>query len=199
MTSVPGYPPPATEPGGVARLLAGILGVFAAALVVAGTFLPSSITRVTVDGRVESSFSVTAWDRTVDSAPQSEQDLFGAGHVAHYGIPLTVAAVALLIGAVLVFTRVRGAARILLITGSAAVVAAVWTMTMDVSATLSYEQRTSELIAHYTTGTGFWLLLGGGVVAVLVLALAAFGGGQWNRTAPAPYFPPVGPPPPPAP
>lgn len=189
MTSVPGYPPPATEPGGVARLLAGILGVFAAVLVVAGTFLPASVTLVTVRGQVESSYSVTAWDRSVAAAPAAEQDLFGVSHVAHYGIPLTVTAAVLLIGAVLVFTRARGAARILLITGGAAVVAAVWTMTMDVSATLSYEQRSSDFVAHYTTGTGFWLLLGGGVVAVLVLALAAFGGGQWTRP-PATYPPP---------
>ncbi|MFI5612257.1 hypothetical protein [Amycolatopsis sp. NPDC051903] len=203
MTSVPQYPPPATEPGAVSRLLAGILGVFAAALVVAGTFLPAATTQVTVEGRVESAFSVTSWTRVIDVAPAAEQELFAISHVARYGIPLSVTAAVLLAGAVLAFTRARAAARITLITGGAGVVAAVWTMSMDVSASLSYEQRTSAVVAHYTTGTGFWLLLGGGVVAALVLALAAFGGSQWPRgqvfAYAAPGYAPPGyaPPPPP--
>ncbi|QRP44028.1 hypothetical protein [Amycolatopsis sp. FDAARGOS 1241] len=181
MTSVPQYPPPAAEPGAVSRLLAGILGVFAAALVVAGTFLPAATTQVTVEGRLESAFSITSWTRLVDVAPAAEQELFAISHVARYGIPLSVTAAVLLAGAVLAFTRARAAARITLIAGGAGVVAAVWTMSMDVSASLSYEQRTSAVVAHYTTGTGFWLLLGGGVVAALVLALAAFGGARWPR------------------
>ena len=135
MTSVPQYPPPpVAEPGAVSRLLAGILGVFSAALTVAGTFLPAAASSVTVNGRLQSSFSVSAWARDVETAPQSEQDLFGVSHVARFGIPITVAAVVLLIGAVLVFTRARAAARILLIAGSAGLVAAVWTTGMDVSA-----------------------------------------------------------------
>ncbi|MEU4668684.1 hypothetical protein AB0F91_12100 [Amycolatopsis sp. NPDC023774] len=190
MTSVPQYPPPpVAEPGAVSRLLAGILGVFSAALTVAGTFLPAAASSVTVNGRLQSSFSVSAWARDVETAPRSEQDLFGVSHVARFGIPITVAAVVLLIGAVLVFTRARAAARIVLITGSAGLVAAVWTMSMDVSASLSYEQKTSVIVAHYTTGTGFWVMLGGGVIAVLVLALAAFGGGRWTAPwAPQPYY-----------
>ncbi|MEV6898285.1 DUF4064 domain-containing protein [Amycolatopsis sp. NPDC051372] len=195
MTSAPQYPPPpVAEPGAVSRLLAGILGVFSAALTVAGTFLPAAASSVTVNGRLQSSFSVSAWARDVETAPQSEQDLFGVSHVARFGIPITVAAVVLLIGAVLVFTRARAAARILLITGSAGLVAAVWTMSMDVSASLSFEQRTSVVVAHYTTGTGFWVMLSGGVIAVLVLALAAFGGGRWTAPwTPQPYYynPPV--------
>ncbi|WP_326569759.1 hypothetical protein VSH64_01505 [Amycolatopsis rhabdoformis] len=189
MTSVPQYPPaPVTEPGAVSRLLAGILGVIAAALVVAGTFLPIAASQVTVAGRLQSSIAITAWDRQVEAAPQIERDLFAISHVPRYGIPLTVTAVVLLVGALLAFTRFRTAARIVLITGGAAVAGAAWTMGMDVSSTLSYEQTSDNVVSHYTTGTGFWVLLGGAVVAVLVLALAAFGGGRWT-TVWLPYYP----------
>ncbi|MGW4488121.1 hypothetical protein ACWEOE_30270 [Amycolatopsis sp. NPDC004368] len=192
MTSAPQYPPPApvTEPGAVSRQLAGILGVFSAALVVAGTFLPIAATQVTAAGQVQSSFAITAWNRQVDVAPQSERDLFAISHVARFGIPLSVAAAVLVVGALLAFTRLRGAARTMLIAGGAAVAAAVWTVSMDVSASLSFEQTTGIVTAHYTTGTGFWVLLGGGVIAVLVLALAAFGGGRWTAPwLPLPYPP----------
>ncbi|MEW2504618.1 MULTISPECIES: hypothetical protein [unclassified Amycolatopsis] len=193
MTSVPQYPPsPVAEPGAVSRLLAGILGVFSAALVVAGTFLPIAASRVTVAGQLQSAFAVTAWNRQVEAAPQAERDLFAISHVARYGIPLTVAAAVLVVGALLAFSRFRGAARTVLIAGGAAVVAAVWTMSMDVSASLSYEQKDATIVAHYTTGTGFWVMLGGGVIAALVLALAAFGGGRWTTPwAPQPYYYPA--------
>ncbi|SEP34517.1 hypothetical protein [Amycolatopsis saalfeldensis] len=204
MSSVPpphSSPPaaPAAEPGPVARLLAGVLGVFAAVLVITGSFLPVWAYEESSDGKIQASQTVTGWTRLFGIEPTAtERAFYDTSHVAHYGIPLTVASVVLLAGAVLVFGRARGAGRITLVAGGAGVVAAVWMFGMDVSATLSYNQETNGTKLHYSSGTGFWVLLAGGVVALITLGLALLSGRRPRSpgiTAPPfgyPSLPPYG-------
>jgi hypothetical protein len=192
----PPAPPrqPSGDPGSLIRLLAGILGVLAAVLVVAGSFLPQTSFEQVVDGKTESSQTISAWSRSFDVEPGAEAAKFYEHtHVARYGIPLTAGAVVLLAGAALTFagarrsvgTGVRTGARTALVAGAAGVTAAVWMLGMDVSATLSYNSEEGTVKSHYATGTGFWLLLGGGVVALATLVLAALAGRRAPATAPA--------------
>lgn len=196
----PPTPPPA-DPGAVFRLFAGILGVLAAALVIAGSFLPQTSFEQVVDGKTDSSQTISAWSRSFAVEPTGEaKKFYDNTHVARYGIPLTAGAVVLLAGAGLAFAGarrsakpgVRSGARTALVAGAAGVAAAVWMLGMDVSATLSYETDEGTIKSHYTTGIGFWLLIGGGIVAVLVLVSAALAGRQPAATA-APAGAPPGP------
>ncbi|RSD08416.1 hypothetical protein [Amycolatopsis eburnea] len=209
MTAAPhpypyGPPParPAADPGGFRRLLAGMFGAVAAALVVAGSFLPQTSFEQVVDGKSESSQTISAWTRSFSVEPGEEAKKFYENtHVARYGIPLTAGAVVLLAGAGMAFAGrrrsagpgVRDGARTALIAGGAGVAAAVWMLGMDVSATLSYESGEGSVQSHYATGTGFWLLLGGGAVAVVALVFAALAGRRAAAPAPAPAGP-AGPP-----
>ncbi|WP_410568506.1 hypothetical protein [Amycolatopsis sp. cmx-4-61] len=197
----PPTPPPTAppaDPGALFRLLAGVLGILAAALVITGSFLPQTSFDQVVDGKTESSQTITAWSRSFPVEPgPDEKKFYDRTHVARYGIPLTAGAVVLLAGAVLAFAGrrrsakpgVRPGARTALVAGGAGVAAAVWMLGMDVSATLSYETDDAAVKAHYATGAGFWLLLGGGIVALLALGAAVLGGRR------APVAAPAGPPP----
>lgn len=193
ITQAPGPPP---DPNLLPRVLAGMLAVLAAGLVIAGTFLSLTSLEETVRGRLVLRQSTTPWTR-VDEA-SAETGLPADAHVAHYGVPLTVLAVALLAGAALAFAAARGGAREslrtmargTLLTGAAGTATAVWMIGMDVSSTLSYEQRSADVVAHFTIGTGFWVLLGAGVVAVVTLGLALLAGRR-PRTEP-PFAWPAG-------
>lgn len=193
----PYAPPPAptADPNSVLRLLAGILGLLAAALVLAGSFLPQTSFEQIVDGKTESQLAISAWSRSFDVEPSDEAKAFyDKTHVARYGIPLTAGAVVLLAGAGLAFAGarrsagagVRSGARTALVAGGAGVTAAVWMLGMDVSATLSYESDEGSVKSHYATGTGFWLLLGGGVVALLVVVFAILAGRRGRAAGPPP-------------
>ncbi|MER6794358.1 hypothetical protein [Amycolatopsis mediterranei] len=107
-------PPPAqppADPGAVFRLLAAILGALAAVLVIAGSFLPQTSFEQVVDGKTESSQTISAWSRsfTVEPDEQTKQ-FYDNAHVARYGIPLTTAAVVLLAGAGLALAGARRSA-----------------------------------------------------------------------------------------
>jgi len=195
----PPAPPPA-DPGAVFRLFAGILGVLAAALVIAGSFLPQTSFEQVVDGKTESDQTVSAWSRSFAVEPTGEaKKFYDQTHVARYGIPLTAASVVLLAGAGLAFAGarrsagpgLRSGARTALVAGAAGVTAAVWMLGMDVSATLTYETDEGTIKSHYTTGIGFWLLVGGGIVALMALVSAALAGRRAPAAAPA--GPPPGP------
>ncbi|QKV79330.1 hypothetical protein [Amycolatopsis sp. Hca4] len=196
----PPTPPPA-DPGAVFRLFAAILGVLAAALVIVGSFLPQTSFEQVVDDKTESSQTVSAWSRSFAVEPTGEaKKFYDQTHVARYGIPLTAASVVLLAGAGLALAGarrsagpgLRSGARTALIAGAAGVTAAVWMLGIDVSATLTYETDEGTVKSHYTTGIGFWLLVGGGIVALLALVSAALAGRQ-APAAPAAAGPPPGP------
>ncbi|MEV7094485.1 hypothetical protein AB0M80_16795 [Amycolatopsis sp. NPDC051045] len=189
-------PPPAqppADPDAFFRLLAGILGALAAVLVITGSFLPQTSFEQVVDGKTESSQTISAWSRSFSVEPGEEaKKFYEHTHVARYGIPLAAGAVVLLAGAGLAFagTRrsagpgVRSGARTALVAGAAGVTAAVWMLGMDVSATLSYESDEGTLKSHYATGTGFWLLLCGGVLALVALVFAVLAGRRTPVAAP---------------
>jgi hypothetical protein len=176
---------PSGDPGALFRLLAGILGALAAVLVLAGSFLPQTSFEQSVNGKSESSLTVSAWSRSFDVEPDADaKKFYDSTHVARYGIPLTAGAVVLLAGAGLAFAGarrsaragLRSGARTALVAGGAGVAAAVWMLGMDVSATLSYESDEGTIRSHYATGTGFWMLLGGGVLALMALVFAVLAG-----------------------
>jgi hypothetical protein len=178
-----------------------MLGALAAVLVLAGSFLPQTTFEQVVNGKTETSQTISAWSRSFNVEPSDEAKQFYENtHVARYGIPLAAGAVVLLAGAGLAFagTRrsagdgVRSGARTALVAGGAGVTAAVWMLGMDVSATLSYESDQGSIRSQYSTGTGFWVLLGSGVVALAALVFAVLAG---LRKAPAPAPAPAGPPP----
>ncbi|WP_103342896.1 hypothetical protein [Amycolatopsis sp. CA-126428] len=207
MTAAPyqypyGPPPvqPPADPGAVFRLLAAILGVLAAVLVITGSFLPQTSFDQVVDGKTESSQTISAWSRSFAVEPTGEaKKFYDNTHVARYGIPLTTGAVVLLAGAGLALAGarrsagpgLRSGARTALVAGAAGVTAAVWMLGMDVSSTLSYETDEGTIKSHYATGLGFWVLIGGGVIALLALVAAALAGRRAPAAAPA--GPPPGP------
>jgi hypothetical protein len=200
------YGPPPAQPrrppadaGARLRLIAGIVGAVAAVLVLAGSFLPQTKFEQVVSGKTESSQTISAWSRSFDVEPGDEAKKFYENtHVARYGIPLSAGALVLLAGAGLAFagarrsagTGVRSGARTALVAGGAGVAAAVWMLGMDVSATLSYESDDGSLTSLYSTGLGFWILLGGGALGVVTLVLAVLAG---RRAATGPSGPPPGP------
>ncbi|WIY07160.1 hypothetical protein QRX60_26105 [Amycolatopsis mongoliensis] len=200
------YGPPPAQPrrppadaGARLRLIAGIVGAVAAVVVLAGSFLPQTKFEQVVGGKTESSQTISAWTRSFDVEPGDDAKKFYENtHVARYGIPLSAGALVLLAGAGLAFagarrsagTGVRSGARTALVAGGAGVAAAVWMLGMDVSATLSYESADGTVTSRYSTGLGFWILLGGGALGVVTLVLAALAG----RQAPSgPAGPPPGP------
>ncbi|HKN55703.1 MAG TPA: hypothetical protein VJX66_24620 [Amycolatopsis sp.] len=199
-----GPPVPPADPARIPRLLAGIFAVLAAGLVVVGSFLPQTSFEQVVDGKPDSKQSISAWTRTFDIEPSPEaKKFYDSTHVARYGIPLSASALVLLAGGALAFAGARRSAspglkstgRAVLLTGAGGAAAAVWMLGMDVSATLSYEEATGSVQTHYATGMGFWLLVGGGATAVVVLVLALLAGrqpapGYAQPSAPYPIQPP---------
>ncbi|MBE1578556.1 hypothetical protein ACFORH_19010 [Amycolatopsis roodepoortensis] len=172
------------------RLFAAMMGVFAGLLVLIATFLPQSTYEQISDGKAVSKFAETGWTRTFDIEPSAEEkEFYDKTHVARYGIPLSAAALTLFAGAAVGFAayqRNSGSpaattSRTLLIAGGAGTAACVWMLGMDISASLSFGQDTGRFVSRYGTGSGFWILLAGGLVALLTIGLAVVA----NRREPA--------------
>ncbi|WP_410654579.1 hypothetical protein [Amycolatopsis sp. lyj-112] len=180
----PQAPEAATRPPSDARLprlFAAMMGVFAGLLVIIATFLPQSTYEQISEGKAVSKLSETGWARTFDIEPSPEEkEFYDKTHVARYGIPLSAAALTLLAGAAVGFASYRrssrslaaATSRTLLVAGGAGTAIGVWMLGMDVSASLSFGQDTGRFVSRYGTGGGFWILLAGGLVALLTIALA---------------------------
>ncbi|WP_414944158.1 hypothetical protein [Amycolatopsis sp. cmx-11-32] len=173
------------------RLFAAMMGVFAGLLVLIATFLPQSTYEQLSDGKTVSKFAETGWSRSFDIEPSTEEkDFYDKTHVARYGIPLSATALTLFAGAAVGFASYRRnsgspaatTARTLLIAGGAGTAIGVWMFGMDISASLSFGQDTGRFVSRYGTGSGFWILLAGGLVALLTIGLAIVA----NRREPAP-------------
>jgi hypothetical protein len=107
-------------------------------------------------------------------------------HAPHFGIPLVAAGVLVVVGGLLLMAgRVRIAAP-LAATAAGLLVGTVWTMAMVVSADLDAVDRTAGFQLTWTSGIGFWLVLGAGAAAAIggVLALLTL-----RATPPAPLRP----------
>ncbi|MEV6911804.1 hypothetical protein [Amycolatopsis sp. NPDC051071] len=180
-----------------------MMGVFAALLVIVATFLPQSTYEQLSDGKSVSKFAETGWTRSFDIEPTPEEkEFYDKTHVARYGIPLSAAALLLIAGATVGFASYRRSSaspaattsRTLLIAGGAGTAFGVWMFGMDVSASLSFGQDTGRFTSRYGTGSGFWILLAGGLVALLTIGLAIVAnkrepGPPRQVPYPAPYNP----------
>ncbi|EMD23079.1 hypothetical protein [Amycolatopsis azurea] len=172
------------------RLFAAMMGVFAGLLVLVATFLPQSTYEQLSEGKPVSKFAETGWTRTFDIEPSAEEkEFYDKTHVARYGIPLSAAALTLFAGAAVGFASYRRSStspaattsRTLLVAGGAGTAIGVWMLGMDISASLSFGQDTGRFVSRYGTGSGFWILLAGGLVALLTIGLAIVA----NRREPA--------------
>jgi hypothetical protein len=176
--------PPAPPTAAPAKPFAAILATVAAVAAVVSSFLPLSVMKQTLTSQagatpVVTNQTVTLWSRTIDPAPTGESaDFYNKSHVALYGIPFALLAVILLAGAVLGLLSRRSpgsgagaAARSALLVGAGGLVAAVLMLGTDLLATLSYEQLDPVFQQEYSTGIGFWVALGAGVLALVVLVL----------------------------
>ncbi|MFJ4101974.1 hypothetical protein [Amycolatopsis japonica] len=188
--------PPVTAPrppsdARLPRLFAAMMGVFAGLLVLLATFLPQSTYEQLSEGKPVTKLAETGWTRTFDIEPSTEEkEFYDKTHVARYGIPLSAAALTLFAGAAVGFAAYRRSStsiaattsRTLLVAGGAGTAIGVWMLGMDISASLSFGQDTGRFVSRYGTGSGFWILLAGGLVALLTIGLAIVA----NRREPAP-------------
>jgi len=151
---------PVDGPPGGSRPLAALVASIAAALAGLASFLAITIT--TVAGDPPSVAYNTGWAFAVESGPPG-----GAGQEAALtGIPLVLAAVALLVGA-LIALDMRGAERAApLLTGAAGVVTGVFVAIWIAWLALADAQSTADIGITTTLGAGAWVLLVAMVVAV---------------------------------
>lgn len=191
---------------GARPIVAAVLTVAAAGLLIAGSFLPSAVVGHFSDGSRDQEILVTSWTRTFDPAPQGAlAQYYSASHVPIYGIPLALGAAALLAAALvslLVARRSPGIARTVVIAAAAMAVAVAFMLAMDVESTLSYEGAdptdTAADRTVYDIGVGFWLVVGGAVLALAAGVLMLFRPRSTfsDATPPlgfrAPMYPPAG-------
>lgn len=179
----------------VLRLFAAMMAVFAGVLVIVATFLPQSTYEQVSEGKPVSKLAETGWTRTFDIEPSPEEkEFYDKTHVARYGIPLSAAAVILFAGAAVGFASYRRSSgspaattsKTLLIAGGAGTVIGVWMLGMDLSASLTFGQDTGRFSSRYGTGSGFWILLAGGGVALLTIVLAVVANRRDSTPATAP-------------
>jgi hypothetical protein len=151
---------PLDGPPGGSRPLAALAGALAAALAGLSSFLAVTVT--TVAGDPPSVAHNTGWAFAVESGPPVD----GGQATALIGIPLVIAAVALLLGA-LVALDMRGAERAApLLTGAAGALAGVFAATWIAWLALADAQSTADIGITTTLGAGSWVLLAATLVAV---------------------------------
>ncbi|TVT22777.1 hypothetical protein, partial [Amycolatopsis acidiphila] len=148
------------------RLAAAALTLAAAGLLVAGSFLPSTVTEHFTRGNRDQ-LLVTSWRPAFDPPLEGEiAQVYGDSHVPLFGIPLAVAA------AVALMTRRWGlaAARTTVTAAAAGAAGVAFMLGMDVDSTLSYAGPTpvDATINRtvYAVGAGFWLIAGGALAAL---------------------------------
>ena len=88
-------------------------------------------------------------------------------HAPHFGIPLVAAGGLVMAAAIVLFARSDGMARTAAATAAGLLVGTVWTVSLVVSADLDAESHGANLELDWTSGLGFWLVLAGGIAAVL--------------------------------
>jgi hypothetical protein len=100
-------------------------------------------------------------------------------HAPHFGIPLVATGLLTIVsGLLLVFGRGRlgTLARPAALASAGLLVGTVWTVALVVSADLDAVTRSEDFELTWTTGSGFWLVLAGGIAAVLGGLAALFSG-----------------------
>jgi hypothetical protein len=91
-------------------------------------------------------------------------------HAPHFGIPLVAAGLLTVLGGLLLILgrgRLGTLARPVAVTSAGLLVGTVWTVGLVVSADLDAVTRNPDFELDWTSGIGFWLLVGGGAAAVV--------------------------------
>lgn len=110
-------------------------------------------------------------------------------HAPHFGIPLVATGLLTIVSGLLLVLgrgRIGALARPAALASAGLLVGTVWTVGLVVSADLDAVARTANFELTWTIGTGFWLVLAGGIAGVLG-GLAALSRGILN----APDDPPT--------
>lgn len=185
------------------RLLAAVLAMVAAALAVAGSFLPLFGGELSVDGRLQLRVFVTGWDFHAEALSGSQADpvaLREAGSAPVTGAPLLLASTVLLAAAGVGLSRLRAAparaaTTVAVVLGAGLLVGTAFTIGMQAAAWLSSVRPTGEFAlqsgaqADGYLGAGFWLLTAAVVLAVAAAVCALLP----SREPPVPQQPPPGP------
>ncbi len=157
----------------VSPLVTALLLVLAGGLAIGGSF-------GTLDEEAEQAgaatitLSYTSW-RLAQGGTYDEPVYF---HAPHFGIPLLVAGLLVIAGGLLLVTgrgRLAAVARPLALASAGLLVGAVWTVGLVVSADLDAVARGENFELTWSTGSGFWLILAGGVAAAAGGLLVLFG------------------------
>lgn len=168
-------------PPGGSRPFAAIVALIAAGLTVTGSLLAVTVT--TAAGDPPRVAYVTAWRYGVEAA----QATGGPGPAAPLtGVPLAIAVVALLLGALLVLDM-HGADRAApLLTAGTGVLVGVLVATWTAWLALSAAQATAALGISTVLGPGAWVLLAATAVAAALCAVLWIGPARRRRLAPSP-------------
>lgn len=173
-------PQPEPQPLGWNRrgLFGAALGLAAVGVTLVGSFLKLCSAQLAVDGTPREVLTVTSW--RVDPSTQFDPLL-----AVSNGVPLVFGAVLVGFGAVAALfaappsapLAMRRLARMLVAVGAAFLAGAVWTVGMQVSSMVdSFEalgraEGFRSLTVGAQVGSGFWLLLGAALGAVLAMVL----------------------------
>jgi hypothetical protein len=172
----PGPPdrsPAGTLPSALLPVLSAILLVVAGGLAIGGSFgkLEEETERA---GDQNLTLTYTSW-RLKQGGNFTDTIYF---HAPHFGIPLVAAGALTVLGGLLLMLgrgRLGTLARPIAVTSAGLLVGTVWTVGLVVSADLDAVTRNQDFELDWTSGIGFWLLVGaggaaalGGVVALLM-------------------------------
>jgi hypothetical protein len=178
----------------VSRLpaLSALLLLAAGALAIGGSFgtLEEESERA---GAQTLTLTYTSW-RLIQGGTYAQAINF---HAPHFGIPLVVTGGLAMVAGILLFTRSDAVVRTVAVAAAGLLVGTVWTVGLVVAADLDAESHGANFELDWTSGLGFWLVLAGGIAAVLGGLGALFSGWLVRRpttvTVLVPTTPPDGP------
>lgn len=209
MTEAEAPPPEGRRPPSVlvTRLLGAAAAVVAAVLAVVGSFLPLVSGQLKQGNSVMFTISVSGW--TLSGTAPSGTPLTTFGGAAQNGIPLTIAAAFLIVVALLILVAAPrlappvlrsaavagGAVALAFFTGILITVGVQAANFVNTIRPVGAAAGTAGYSASAGLGTGFWLELVAGVLAIAAVVLAALPAGRAPRHAQAPQWaapPPAG-------
>jgi len=178
----------APSPVSGTRLLGAAAALVAAVLAVVGSFLPLVSGELRYPNEAVLTFSVTGWKITSGSPGMLLRG------VAQNGIPLTVAAALLAIAVLVVLVAAQRAAPPVVRSGAVAGCAVAAAFLIGVLATVSVQvadfvgtlgpAANPDVTVRETLGTGFWLEVLAGVLALAAVALTAWPARETGFRAP---------------
>jgi uncharacterized membrane protein YphA (DoxX/SURF4 family) len=169
--------------------LPALLLVVAGALAVGGSFgtLEEEFERA---GAATLTLTYTSW-RLVQGGSYTETLYF---HAPRFGIPLVVAGALAIVAGVLLALDIGPLTRPSAVGAAGLLVGTVWTVGLVVSADVDAVTSGPGLTLTWSIGTGFWLVLAAGVVALATGVTVLTGLVLHRRTATRHHVHPIGPP-----